>query len=415
LVKSKQMAIKWNKIEANALHHCLDLVIIEGMNIDDALAEFPSYADSLRPELETALRVANQQQAFSARPGFISSSRKHLMQQIQQAPRKKGNSWFRAFQRPVYRLAFTLLMVFTIVLSSTGIASASALPGENMYTVKLSWENTRLNLTRDMEKEAQLHLRYADKRVGDVVSLVDRASYAHLTQAFDNYSLHTQGAFEIVILLIDQGKAADLKDEFVTVVSRHVQVLTALKNSVPVQAGDLIDGVLEMAKGDLAIVQLAQEAQSPSSPETDNPSETQIVEPPSDGSGSSEMNGDSSSDASGSDDPALEYLQGDSDSGDEVKDGDPDDGNQGGGNDGDKDNNPDDGNQGGGNDEVKDGDPDDGNQGGGNDGDKDNNPDDGNQGGGNDDKPPKEDKDDNPDDGNQGGGNDDKEKKDKDK
>jgi hypothetical protein len=404
------MVIKWNKIEANALQRCLDMVIIDGMNIEDALAEFPSYADSIRPELETALWMVNQQPEFSARPGYLASSRKYLMQQIKQAPRKKANSWFRAFQHPVYRLVFTLLMVFTIVLSGTGIASASALPGDNLYAVKLSWENTRLNLTRDMEKEAQLHLRYADKRVEDAISLIDRARYDHLVLAFENYRLHTQGAIEILLVLIDQQKATYLVDDFVKAVSGHIQVLTALQKSAPIQAGDLIGRVLEVVEGDVVVIHQAQESLSPPPDDvesTGDPSETQTVAPTSEETGSSGVNDDSSS----------------GDSGEHVKDGDPDDGNRGGGNDDkapkeDKDGNPDDGNQGGGNDdkapkEDKDGDPDDGNQGGGNDDkapkeDKDGDPDDGNQGGGNDDKAPKEDKDGDPDDGNQGGGNDDK-------
>ena len=373
------MAINWDTIEAKTLQRCLDMVIKEGLSIDDALSHFPSNAEALRPELEAALWLKGSQQAFAPRPGFIASSRKHLVHQIKRgSPQAKSKFGISAFQRPIFRLAFTLLLVFAIILSSTGIASASALPGDTMYAVKLSWENTRLNLIQDIEKEAQLHLRYADSRIGDVESLVEPTNFNYLALTFENYRTHTQSALDILLVLIDQQLANELVHIYSDTITEHIRVLGDVQARVPIEIGVTIDVVVDTLGTELASVQQIQdEAQNPASSGNETPlqpTETQTEGSAGDESGVESSTGDSETNAvEGEPQPQQGDNQGNGE-------GNGDQEGQSGDNDDEKDGNPDDDNQGGGNDDVKDG-----------------NPDDGNQGGGNDDKEPKEDKDKNKD------------------
>ncbi len=385
---------------ATIIEFCLKLIVEEGKSIGEVLAKYPDLADHLRPELEIALWLRAQRRITEPRPGFLESSRNQLKRQIQaERTFQKSRPRIRIFQKPVFRFAFAMILTLSLFLTSTGIASASALPGDIVYPVKLTWENTRLAINQDLKEEVRLHLRFADNRISEVVTLNDRINLTQGMLVFENYRFHTLGAYEILIALVDMQSPQDLVDEFSDTLSNHQLILLSIRNNVSPEVGELIDIVVKTIDADLETFRKPIGESSPDEkpvlenleqPTNDVLSEDDTNNDAVDSQSNDIENGEQSiegninpEEGTGEEIPGEEGELGDQsedqeddgsegegsdDSGqDDVKDGDPEDGNQGSGND-DKEDNP---NKGPGNnsgqEDVKDDDPDDGNQGGGND------------------------------------------------
>jgi hypothetical protein len=126
------------------LESCLE-ELENGAQVDSLLAKYPAYAGELRPIL-IAAREAQKMSAPEPSREAVTRGRARLMQRVSElreaqtpAPRKRVIPFFQ-------RLAISLAVTVTLVLSGTGLvsASSSALPGQNLYPVKRRWEDVRL-------------------------------------------------------------------------------------------------------------------------------------------------------------------------------------------------------------------------------------------------------------------------------
>ena len=93
------------------------------------------------------------------------------MRESKVAPRKRV---IPAFQR----LALSFSLAALLLLSSTGLlnASASALPGENLYPVKRTWEGVRLLLIFDKQARTLLEDQFEYERLHEVNELLTEGS-----------------------------------------------------------------------------------------------------------------------------------------------------------------------------------------------------------------------------------------------
>lgn len=211
----------------NALDHCLALVLLEGKSIDDAVALYPQFADELREELEAAAWIQQAGQGLQPRQGFRAISRRRLMQHIKAAPQqRKGKPAYR----PILRLAFTLLLVLGVALTSTGLAAASALPGELLYPLKISIEETRLRVNQDDGKEIQLRLRFAALRVSELQTLAQQAELETAAPALPNYHAHVTELTNVLgrIEKVDHSQAQHLAERSAEVLDSFLPVLSEI-------------------------------------------------------------------------------------------------------------------------------------------------------------------------------------------
>ena len=154
-----------------ALEMCLH-EIENGADMDTVLARYPKLAAELRPILETSVKARNMSIAGPS-PEAIRRGRARVMQRAAEmrasrvAPRKRV---IPAFQR----LALSFSLAALLLLSSTGLlsASASALPGENLYPVKRTWEGLRLLLIFDLQARAMLEDQFEYERLHEVNELL---------------------------------------------------------------------------------------------------------------------------------------------------------------------------------------------------------------------------------------------------
>ena len=235
----------------DALEVCLQ-EIENGADMETVLARYPKLANELRPILETSVKARNMSNVEPS-PDAIRRGRARVMQHAAElresrvAPRKRV---IPAFQR----LALSFSLAALLLLSSTGLlnASASALPGENLYPVKRTWEGLRLLLIFDQQARTLLEDQFEYERLHEVNELLTEGR--HETIQFAGVFMQVNGVTYVsgvpVILpasiqLPDSGTAVILTGQ--TNAQGVVEIITidALPDGSVVPVGNPIEMELE--------------------------------------------------------------------------------------------------------------------------------------------------------------------------
>jgi hypothetical protein len=157
----------------DALETCLQ-EIENGAALERVLARFPDLAHELRPILKASLKArALGAAAFAPSPEVIRRGRAKLLQRASEmreakvAPRRRVIPIFQ-------RLALSLGLTATFLLSGTGLvgASATALPGENLYPVKRTWEGVQLFFIFNKDTRDAVKSQFETERLHEVNELL---------------------------------------------------------------------------------------------------------------------------------------------------------------------------------------------------------------------------------------------------
>ena len=189
----------------NNLYDILEICIQElenGADMDALLARYPSFAGELRPILKASVEARSMAQEPS--PEAVRRGRAKLLQRASEmreakfAPRKRVIPFFQ-------RLAISFTMTALFLASGTGLvgASSTALPGENLYPVKLTWENVRLFFTFDHATREMLEHTFGNERLHEVSELLNEGR--HETIQFSGIymkvnDLHYVSGIQVAIL-----------------------------------------------------------------------------------------------------------------------------------------------------------------------------------------------------------------------
>jgi hypothetical protein len=156
-----------------------------------------------------------------------------------------------------------LIAILAIVLFGglgiTGAAAQTAIPGDALYTVKTSIEQTRLSLSRDAGNRAELKLSFAEKRLGEIEALVKEGRYREVGDAVLAFEDNINSALiELEALSkIDPERTAVLAREITESLSRYAKTLSELVAGVPEIVKEDVSRALDSAK-------LANEVEKPS-------------------------------------------------------------------------------------------------------------------------------------------------------
>ena len=160
----------------DALEVCLQ-EMENGVDMETVLARYPKLAKELRPILETSMKARNMSN-IEPSPEAVRRGRARVMQRAAEMRESKVASRKRiipAFQR----LALSFSLAAVLLLSGTGLlsASASALPGENLYPVKRTWEGLRLLLIFDQQARNLLEDQLEYERLHEVSELLNEGRH----------------------------------------------------------------------------------------------------------------------------------------------------------------------------------------------------------------------------------------------
>lgn len=161
--------------------YSLQMVLSGRSTMDAILLRYPDLVDVLRPEMEAALWLASKSSHYQPDPEFVVRSRKHLMERIRSEGRSarfsarrsgfslNGQSWMWRLTA----LAAVFVFLFLSVIG-TVYAAKDAVPGDNLYGVKRWTESTAYSLTADANRQAELDMIYAARRLDEAEQLLAR-------------------------------------------------------------------------------------------------------------------------------------------------------------------------------------------------------------------------------------------------
>jgi hypothetical protein len=162
----------------NILNECIERVL-NGESVEACLKAFPQHAAELEPLLRTALdthKAAN----IVPRPEFRQRAGYEFQAAVRDMKPSRGG-----FPRWQLRWVTAVSVVLVVLLAGSGTiaASASSLPDESLYGVKLFTEEVRLALTPSDTGKAELHAEFADTRVEEIIKMADKGNVEQVVKA----------------------------------------------------------------------------------------------------------------------------------------------------------------------------------------------------------------------------------------
>jgi hypothetical protein len=195
--------MKWPKAYQVILQECLARVLEGGESLDQVLNEYPHWRHRLALDIAAARWVRDRGTAYEPRPGFVTSTRQHLIGRLLSPHLKiKSARLVQPLQLRLSRLVLVLFFVMVILLAGAGttLVAQDALPGESLYPLRTGVEELQLLLTFDPVKAAYLHLQFAQ---GHLVACAIRISQGYPEEArvaLRNYERHMADMGRIVSL-----------------------------------------------------------------------------------------------------------------------------------------------------------------------------------------------------------------------
>ena len=206
--------------------------------------ELRQNAAEVQPLLDAAAELRRALPRLEPRAAFVRQLESRLWHRLQArwpsvpVPRRIRSPW-------LVRALPTLLgaaLVAALALGSLGVvqASAAALPGDRLYSVKRGFEELRLALSLDPASDADLLGEFADERLNEIESLAAAGRMDDLETALDGYVV----AIGRLAGAVDVPTSGD-QDEVVDKLTHHIAVLEEVQMLVPAPAQAAIERVIE--------------------------------------------------------------------------------------------------------------------------------------------------------------------------
>jgi hypothetical protein len=203
------------------LDECLTQIQSGGASIADCLKAHPEHEGFLLSHLTIALQTHDLMGPPEPSEEFTARTKIRLMNQVRAMQSKslpsdtKKPKRLLGIVRPAFAYA-SLLVAFVLMASGIGVASASAsaLPGDLLYGVKLGIEETRLAFSQNPVTDAELLIEFADTRLEEIIVLTETDRASDVDQALVGYE-------DIISRIINLSGEGDLDNETETLDKIH--------------------------------------------------------------------------------------------------------------------------------------------------------------------------------------------------
>ena len=142
-----------------------------------------------------------------------------------------------------------IAVVLLGAVGATSVAARSAIPGDALYSLKTTFEETQLKLSKDAVNRAQLKISFAEERLEEISKLVQEGRYIEIKQTVLAFESAINGALiELeTVSKTDPTQAAQLATEITAALSKYAEVLTNLAVTVPEVIRAEVNRALESA------------------------------------------------------------------------------------------------------------------------------------------------------------------------
>lgn len=172
-----------------ALQECLEAVE-SGQSLRAVLKRYPDQANELRQLLEAA-QAARAEAVVELPKSLHGQPRVRVLRRAAEIRAAKVVRRQR-LMGPVQRMAISLALVVILVLTSTRLVSASsgALPGDQLYSVKRSWEDLQLFFVFQADEHQLLESWFTQERLDETSRLLGQGRAAPIS--FSGLVMHQQ-------------------------------------------------------------------------------------------------------------------------------------------------------------------------------------------------------------------------------
>ena len=157
----------------------------------------------------------------------------------------KMNNGSRKFAVSTFAAILLVVVVLFGGASATAYASQSALPGDALYPVKTSLEQTQINLANDAYNQAQLHLEFAQRRLNEIKELLAQGRTNDVEFASNEFEHYIQEAMKAsqIVQAADAARGAEISK----LVSQALLDYASALKSVLIAAPDAVKPTVERA------------------------------------------------------------------------------------------------------------------------------------------------------------------------
>ena len=209
-----------NDIE-NILDECIRRMEA-GEDPKDFLFEYPEQAAEISPLLDIARDMYMLSPSQEMHTASITGQQRMLKKldeiQTHQAENTKNTLWVNWMgistsisqfitsiipkENMMYRKSLiAVVLVLAFLLSGTTItafAAQESLPGDALYGVKVKLEDLQINTARDTANEVEKSIQYVDRRIQEIVELVNRSRQADVHIGVERFEYHLREALEAI-------------------------------------------------------------------------------------------------------------------------------------------------------------------------------------------------------------------------
>ena len=159
------------------LDHCLE-EMRRGKSLEECLQAFPQWASQLKPLLRIAQSIEHlprpEPSHEAVRSALIQMGRASALPKRQKAVGRRRFDLNFFFPKAAFVPALITAIVFIFVSFGTVMLSADSLPGDLLYPLKRITESVQYSLTTSPEGKAELRLALADKRLRELVKVINK-------------------------------------------------------------------------------------------------------------------------------------------------------------------------------------------------------------------------------------------------
>lgn len=190
------------------LDNCIIAIQEQGQTVEECLRHHPAHREELEPLLRLVTRL-QAGRAMKASAEFRQASAARLQRRIASRAREtrrpsrqptwgqelqqKLNTLLGALQRAPAAVAIgSLIVILLFAGGGTVYAAADALPGDTLYPVKMTIEDTRLAMSTNRIGNAEQHLTFATRRLNEAATLAEANRPQDIDRALSNYEAHIE-------------------------------------------------------------------------------------------------------------------------------------------------------------------------------------------------------------------------------
>ena len=260
------------------LDTCISRIKGGETDVQGCLAQYPEYADQLRPLLDAAIYLMDAPEAQPSSEAVAQGQERLLLalERKRTEAAERGSVLGRLFgsvarvlrlspdrdgiseppgpgPKPTTslwpRLAAALAVMLVIVLGGGGvvIASDGALPGDLLYPVKRTTESVRLALTFSDTAKAELHLDFAERRVEELTEAALKGEPELVAAWPEKIASHLESARLAVEGKGPSGALTDLSARIEQSAISQLAVLEVVLETVPEESRAVVEGAFSKA------------------------------------------------------------------------------------------------------------------------------------------------------------------------